>query len=130
MSAHCEPFRDVLRAAPFHDVLTALQARADELPQEHIGVALSQLSAVQSGLSAVQGRLAARLVMPPQDRRATHHGDRLLTIEQAAAKLGGVKVGWLYRHAPHLPFTVRVSPRRLRFSELGIDKYIAQRRAS
>jgi hypothetical protein len=48
-------------------------------------------------------------------------------VEEASEKLN-VKVGWLYRHADDLPFTVRPSPRRLRFSLLGIEKWVAQRR--
>ncbi|SRR5579875_25764 len=52
--------------------------------------------------------------------------DRLLGIEEAAAKLG-VTPDWLYRHHKDLPFTVRHS-RLLRFSELGIEQYIRKHR--
>ena len=52
--------------------------------------------------------------------------DRLLGIEDAAAKLG-VTPDWLYRHHKGLPFTVRHG-RPLRFSELGIEQYIRKRR--
>lgn len=51
--------------------------------------------------------------------------DRLLTVEEAAQKLGRSK-DWLYRHAGRLPFTVR-DGRLLRFSEQGIERYIRQR---
>ena len=103
-----------------------MQARADELPQTQISVALAKITTVASSL-------AARLVLgtiPAHEPAGLPPRDRLLTIDEAAEKLGGVKKGWLYRHSARLPFTVRVSPRRLRFSELGIDKYIVQRRAS
>jgi predicted DNA-binding transcriptional regulator AlpA len=52
--------------------------------------------------------------------------DRLLDVEEAAAKLG-VTTDWLYRHHKDLPFTVRHG-RPLRFSELGIEQYIWKRR--
>jgi excisionase family DNA binding protein len=52
--------------------------------------------------------------------------DRLLGVEEAAAKLG-VTTDWLYRHHKELPFTLRHG-RRVRFSELGIEQYIRKRR--
>ena len=52
--------------------------------------------------------------------------DRLLNIDQACEKLGRKK-DWLYRHHKELPFTVRHG-KPLRFSELGIEEYIRERR--
>lgn len=52
--------------------------------------------------------------------------DRLLGVEEAAARLG-VTADWLYRHHKDLPFTVRHG-RPVRFSELGIEQYIRKRR--
>ena len=54
---------------------------------------------------------------PPTDRR--------LSVKEAAAKLG-VSRDYLYRHADHLPFTVRIG-RSLGFSEAGVDRYLRQR---
>jgi predicted DNA-binding transcriptional regulator AlpA len=105
-------------ATAFDEALHALQARAAELPDEQIAVAFAKVTTVASNL-------AARLVVGATSERAAPCGDRLLAVEQAAAKLA-VKVGWLYRHANRLPFTVRQG-RLLRFSERGIEKYIAQR---
>ena len=53
------------------------------------------------------------------------NGDRLLTVEEAAPKLG-TSVDHLYRHAKNYPFTVR-NGRALRFSEVGIERFIRQR---
>jgi predicted DNA-binding transcriptional regulator AlpA len=53
--------------------------------------------------------------------------DRLLDAK-AAAQVLGVRVRWLYRHAARLPFVVRPEGRLLRFSEAGIEKYIAKRK--
>lgn len=52
--------------------------------------------------------------------------DRLLTVDEAATKLG-VSKDWLYRRAKKLPFTVFQSPRMVRFSIRGIERYIRQR---
>jgi predicted DNA-binding transcriptional regulator AlpA len=58
-----------------------------------------------------------------------HKGDtdRLLRIDEAAARLG-TSPYWLYRNAGRFSFTIRLSPRQLRFSAKGIDLFIANRR--
>ena len=43
----------------------------------------------------------------------------------AAAKLLCVSEDWLYRNAKKLPFTRKLGPKMLRFSSLGIQKYLA-----
>ncbi len=66
-----------------------------------------------------------------QERRAadrlTAQRDRLLKVEEAAARLR-VTGDWLYRHHRSLPFAVRCG-RLVRFSELGIEQYIRKRRS-
>ena len=52
--------------------------------------------------------------------------DRLLTVEEAATRLG-CKKWWLYDNQDKLPFTLRLGRRGVRFSSNGIDKYIRQR---
>jgi predicted DNA-binding transcriptional regulator AlpA len=52
--------------------------------------------------------------------------DRLINIDESAAKLG-VKPDWLYRPHRRQQFTVPQG-RMLRFSELGIEEYIRNRR--
>ena len=58
---------------------------------------------------------------------STPAGDRLLTPEDAAARLG-VGVRWLYRHADQFTFTRRLSRKCLRFSEQGLAAYIEEGR--
>ena len=53
---------------------------------------------------------------------ANHIEDRLLTVDEVAARLGLSK-DWLYRHATKLPFTRRVG-RQLRFGSQGLESYI------
>ena len=52
--------------------------------------------------------------------------DRLLTVEEASQKLS-MSADYLYRHSAKLPFSVRTGRRQLRFSLLGIERYIRER---
>jgi predicted DNA-binding transcriptional regulator AlpA len=52
--------------------------------------------------------------------------DRLLTIDEAAEVLH-TSADWLYRHWKKLPFVVQLSPRQLRFSAKGIERYIEEK---
>ncbi len=78
----------------------------------------------------VRGHIALGALAPyvamPADQQEAAEVDRLLDIEQATEKLSVTK-DWLYRHAAKLPFTVRLSPGKVRFSLRGIEKYIRQR---
>ena len=53
--------------------------------------------------------------------------DRLLDAEEAA-KFLSVSEDWLYRHAKKLPFAKKLGPKMLRFSAIGIQKYLATRK--
>jgi excisionase family DNA binding protein len=55
--------------------------------------------------------------------------DRLVSVEEAAELLG-VSRDWLYRRASKLPFTRKLGPKMLRFSSIGIQKYLASRKIS
>ena len=102
--------------------LLADPARAAEVPSDTIPALLAQLAAEQARLSALESALAARLA------EAAPNGppaDQLLTVEEAAAKLGTTR-DWLRRH-PDLPFVVRLSPGQVRYSAKGIERFIAMR---
>ena len=73
------------------------------------------------------GALAPVIAATPSLATGTSEEDRLLTVDDAAFKLGVTK-DWLYRRAKSLPFTVRPSPGTVRFSLRGIEKYFRQRR--
>ncbi len=64
-----------------------------------------------------------------KDTNGADGADRLLMAEEAAQTLA-VSPDWLYRHANRLPFTRKLGPRMLRFSEQGIQKYLATRKSS
>ena len=53
--------------------------------------------------------------------------DRLLSADEAANLLS-VSEDWVYRNARKLPFTRKLGPKMLRFSSLGIQKYLATRK--
>jgi predicted DNA-binding transcriptional regulator AlpA len=84
-------------------------------------VGADALSAVIVQLAALQARAAARLLAqrprPP---------DRLLDAEETAARLR-TTVDWLSRQK-HLPFRVQLGPGQIRYSEQGLDAWIAGRR--
>jgi predicted DNA-binding transcriptional regulator AlpA len=61
-----------------------------------------------------------------REPESTRQEDRLLKIREAAEKLGMTE-DYLYRHAKQFPFTVRTGPRQVRFSQLGIERYIKSR---
>ncbi len=72
--------------------------------------------------------LAALAMAPPSansHESATPEDDRLLTVDETAAKLG-VSKHWLYRRWKKLPFVVSIDSRP-RFSAAGVDRFIRQR---
>jgi excisionase family DNA binding protein len=84
-----------------------------------------KFTAILTQLSAVQASIAARLVTATQEAGRDDAADPLLTIEEAAARLG-VSLDWLYRRTKSLPFVVRVG-RHVRFSGTGIGRYVRNR---
>jgi len=85
-----------------------------------------QLPSVLAGLTALQARAVARLGTANESSLPATDGDRLLDVKEAATLLG-MSTDWLYRRAPRLPFTIRMG-RTLRFSEAGIQRWLATRR--
>lgn len=103
-------------------LIRSLADRADETPKELV-------PAVLVALGSIQGRLTTRLLEstaspPPLDDSSNQ--DRLMTAEETARILG-VTVRWIYRHAGRLPFTKRLSRKALRFSEFGLRRYVKSR---
>jgi len=76
-------------------------------------------------LVSIQPLLLGRIISDNKSGN-TPQEDTLLTVEQAAKRLNCSK-DWLYRNAPKLPFTKRISPHQLRFSSKGVEKYIRNR---
>jgi hypothetical protein len=66
--------------------------------------------------------LASRL-LEPVPTAAPVAGDRLLTVEEAAATLA-VTPEWLYRRGKRLGLAVKLGDGTLRFSSTALDAYI------
>ena len=103
--------------------LTELAAHPEQVTDLPPNVAATLLAQVAS----LQTLLLSRLFvgMSPELHREDSE-DRLLLVGEASSMLG-MTPDYLYRHADDLPFAVRPVPKQLRFSKLGIQKYIRQR---
>jgi predicted DNA-binding transcriptional regulator AlpA len=97
--------------------------RVDEMTPAEAASALVELASLQSAV-ATRLRLAPAVGPNP----GPPDSDRLLTAQEVAV-LFGRSVAWVYRQAKHWNFTRRVTRRTLRFSESGLRRYLAQRRA-
>jgi predicted DNA-binding transcriptional regulator AlpA len=62
-------------------------------------------------------------------KQKTTTEDRLLTAEGAAEMLS-VSPDWLYRHGKKLPFRRKLGPKMLRFSQLGMLKWLETRKVN
>jgi predicted DNA-binding transcriptional regulator AlpA len=92
--------------------------RISALPKDAIAELRGQIAKLDT-------LLLSRLLTREQPQRGID-GDRLLTAAEAAQKLGATQ-DWLYRHANALPFAVGMGKKHLRFSEVGMERYIRQR---
>jgi predicted DNA-binding transcriptional regulator AlpA len=63
----------------------------------------------------------------PSNARQSQDQDRLLTADDAAARLG-VSKDWVYHHWGQLPFAVKLGRRVLRFSQVKLEAYVEARR--
>ena len=95
-------------------------------------VPVEDLPRVLAHVEYVRAKCNVGLHRPPQPALppapVTAASDRLLKPSEAAEKLG-LTMDYLYRHADTFPFTVRPSPKQLRFSARGIEEWIRKERA-
>ena len=82
--------------------------------------------AVAAWLAAAQARFAARVLAAAAAIPLTSASDRLLDAREVA-KRTDLSADWWYRHGKRLPFARKVG-RSLRFSEQGLNRWIATRR--
>ena len=90
--------------------------QAGELPQDEIFPILCKVGTLQGALLAALAKNQSDGTKPPQE-------DRLLKVSEAA-KVLGMTQDYLRRNSSELPFVVRPTPHQLRFSLLGIQKFI------
>ena len=95
-------------------------------------VPVEAIPALLGNLEQLKAALWARLNEPRSrqtgDPRGESDGSRYLKPEEAARVLG-VSVRWLYRHHRQLPFARKLSRKTLRFSESGLRRWQATRKA-
>jgi predicted DNA-binding transcriptional regulator AlpA len=106
------PARQADSLSRFQDLISQAEALATDLDLDRIPEALGSLEQARVRLT-----FRAISTAPP--------ADRLLGVEEAAELLG-MADDTLYRKASTYPFTVREG-RSIRFSRLGIEKYIRTR---
>jgi excisionase family DNA binding protein len=94
--------------------LQTVLTSARELPAPELPRLLGELEEIRA-------TAMARLSSPA----VAHLPDELLTVEQAAARLG-VSKDYLYRNHSRLPFVRRMG-KALRFSSSGMDDYISRK---
>lgn len=75
----------------------------------------------------VQAACMAALLAAPSEA-ARHVEDRLLRVKEVAERLGR-SPDWICRHLDELPFAIRQSGQRPRFSMQGLERYIRSRTA-
>ena len=81
-------------------------------------VSKAELPAIVAELARLQNLAVERVLAPDPPEPE----DRLLTVEQAAVRLGMTPVALIRRR--DLPFRRMVGSRTVRFSERGIEKFL------
>jgi predicted DNA-binding transcriptional regulator AlpA len=101
----------------FQVVFTELRLALPELPEESLPEFLGDLARLEA---EARIRLNA-----PRQLSGPDAEDRLIDVREAAKRLG-ISTSQMYRTADEFPFTIR-SGRALRFSSLGISRWIEKR---
>ena len=98
-------------------------------PERAAHVSLERIPALLAQLASVQVILLSRLAVAPNGSKAPAPppDDRYLTADEAAAILRR-SPRWLYRQKK-LPFVRRISRKVILFSESGLRRYMASRKA-
>lgn len=84
----------------------------------------SDYPALCGALEQLKASLWLKMATPTREQQAAQP-DRLLTAEQVADRLQ-ISADYVYRHARQYPFMIREG-RHVRFSQLGLDRYLKQR---
>ena len=98
------------------------KTRLEDAVKDPEGVPAEEAPRILAQLGGVVMAIAAKLPLAwVSSKNSELEEDRLLTVEEAAQRLGCSK-DYLYRNAKQLPFTVRQG-RMVRFSLRGIERY-------
>ena len=107
---------------PSFEDLSSNPQRALVLPVDVVASLLGRCEIVHE---ALKNALAVK--MSPVAATEPIADDRLLTVEEASA-MSGLPIKYLYRHSRDLPFAKHISRKMLRFSAVGLKKWMAQKR--
>jgi predicted DNA-binding transcriptional regulator AlpA len=88
---------------------------------DHLAVVLTEAQ-----LDALAERVAAKLNGHGSGQAPTPLPDHLLTAKEVAPRLG-CSARYVYAHAAEYPFTVRLGPQAVRFSAVGLERWLAKR---
>lgn len=114
----------MLTALPTLDEVAARADCVADLPQAAVMNLLLRAASVQNILTA---RLISCAASAPIEVAIDDAGDRLLTPDEVAQRFRRSSK-FVYRHASKWPFARRVG-RGWRFSEKGLERWIARQRA-
>jgi len=96
-------------------------------------VPLEAIPALLGNLEQLKAALWARLNEPRSTQSGVSRGEadesHFYLKPEEAARVLGVSVRWLYRHHRQLPFARKLSRKTLRFSESGLRRWQATRKA-
>jgi hypothetical protein len=112
-----------LQATDDLGVILTDPSRVARVPVHQLPALLTQLASLQTRIAAVEGAVAARLLVAHAPQAEP---DRLLTADEAADRLEVTK-DWLRRRGT-LPFVVKLSEGVVRYSTAGIEAFIARHR--
>lgn len=96
--------------------------RLGDVPRE-------ELPELLADVERLRAEVWSELTRPPENGGSPEPdtGDQLLDVE-AVAEVLDVDTRYVYEHADDWPFTRRISPRKLRFSERGLYRWLETRR--
>jgi Helix-turn-helix domain len=112
---------------PDDSIQGALQILDQVIASAAPEVVPAMIAALSARVTAATARLLASGEGQNGQAKPQSEPDRLLSPEEAAA-LMGVSPRWLRRRAKALPFARRLSRKALRFSEVGLRRFLAARR--
>jgi len=105
------------------DPARAIEVRAQSLPR-----IVLELAAHETTVARLHQILVSRLFTSPagtaNDQPEAPTTIQWLTPQEAATRMR-VTISWLYRNHHRLPFAKKLSRKCLRFSQTGLDKWLA-----
>jgi predicted DNA-binding transcriptional regulator AlpA len=108
--------------------LLAEPTRAMEVPAQDLQRIVLELASHQTTVSLLHRTLVSRLfassAVTANGQPGPSARDQSLTPKEAATRMG-VTIPWLYRNHHRLPFAKKLSRKCLRFSQRGLETWLA-----